>query len=112
MSRSIAKQSIESWNSLFTPYFNTSMWIRFNNHAAKIVIQEIKLAATTKMKADKQPIPDMRQSEDQKQYTPFVLNMICDSCVLSFVIEDCEIVVIMGGIEITCGGLVIRITKE
>lgn len=112
MKKSEAQQHVDKWNNLFKPYIDKPMWVRFGNHEAQVIIKEISLAAITKMKAAKIPTPDMRQREDGKQYTPAVIQMICDSCVLHFVIEDFEFYAIMGGIEITGEGITIKITKE
>lgn len=106
-----ADEHIKRWTALLESYINKPARVIFDKHTAIVEIQSITIATQKSMRDNKYLTPEKRIMADNKQYTPAVIQMTCNSCSLFFVIEDFELYAVMGGVEIVSPGIIVRIEK-
>lgn len=109
--RTDAKGQVEIWAKLFEPYIGKDMTLSFAHkfNFPGVYINRIELAKTTGMVN----APEKRIGDDNKPYTPTIMQIITSAGILRFVIEDTKIASLANGIRIITGvnEVDMRITK-
>jgi hypothetical protein len=94
--RTDAKVEVERIAQLFAPLLNKTVSCSFGKFVFPIIIQAIQLAKLTDMKNT----PEKRTDENNKTYTPPVMQMITNAGFLYFILEDIEVAAIVQGLRI------------
>lgn len=95
--RGDAKTQVEQWSKLFEPFVGKDMTLSFDKFSyAGVYIDRIELGKTTGMVN----APEKRISDENKPYTPAVMQIITNAGVLRFVIEDTQVVSIANGVRL------------
>jgi len=108
MKKGDATQLIEQYKQLLIPYLDTGLELSFGVHKTfGVIITGIELGKTTGM----QNAPDKRITEDGKNKTPMIFNVITNDCVLVFIFEDTTVSPLFNGIRFKVGDMNIDFRK-
>ena len=98
--RTEAKQLVEQYKQRCAIILNKPCTITFDRHTLEhVVITDIQLAKTTGLKN----APDKRITEDGKNKSPFIFELIAEQGTLQFVLDDTQVCAVMNGIRFTVG---------
>lgn len=98
--RTNAKEEVERIAKLFECIIDKQITFSFGKFSFPIVIQEIKLAKTSKSTPGGMKNPPKMIDSDEGRYTPPVIQFNTSSGKLYFILESIQVVAIANGVRI------------